>query len=189
MIREIREPGTSSHLPVLAWAQLEVQRHGWGGSVLEFGAGRHSTSFLADLERHGFPTASVEADPEWRAWVGERFPDHLVVDRWDGEWYDVVLIDCGNGADWVAERAATLKAVRGHCAIALVHDWHIGHGHRDNLVASFVHHGWYAPEGGTMHTAICSDLVWIESATIPGGYIYTSWDDAPGDWKWDGWPN
>ena len=24
---------------------------------------------------------------------------------------------------------------------------------------------------------------------IPGGYVYTSWDDASGDWTWDGWPN
>ena len=82
-----------------------------------------------------------------------------------------------------------LKRVRGNCAIVLVHDWHIGSGHRDDLVTAFEHHGWFAPDSGEMHTAICSDRVPIAGATIPGGYVYTSWDDAPGDWRWEGWPN
>ena len=189
-MRTVEKPGTASHLPVLRWAQLEVQRYGWGGSVLEFGAGRHSTSFLADLDRHGFPTASVETDEDWIAWARERFPDHSIGSHYLGEWWDVVLIDNGSNSDtWIEDRVKTLKAVRKHCAIVLVHDWHIGKGHHDNLVGSFKHHGWFAPDEGTMHTAIMSDLVWVENAQIPGGYVYTSWDDAPGDWTWDGWPN
>ena len=62
-----------------------------------------------------------------------------------------------------------MKSVRKHCAIALVHDWHIGKGHRDSLVKRFAHYGWFAPDEGLMHTAICSDLVWVEQASIPGG--------------------
>ena len=185
--------GTLSHLPVLKWAHTEVQRHGWGGSVLEFGAGRYSTAFLYDLERHGFPTLSIEPNGEWLKHLQPRFPEHRFEHSWDGDWWDVVLIDNDDGPasanTWINERAVILKAVKGHCAIALVHDWHIGIGHRDDIVTSFEHYGWFAPENGEMHTAICSDRVPIAGVTIPGGYVYTGWDDAPGDWRWDGWPN
>lgn len=182
--------GTSSHLPVLKWAHTEVQRWGWGGSVLEFGAGRYSTSFLYDLGRHGFPTASIEPPGEWREHLEERFPGHRFDDRFDGEWWDVVLIDNGDQPDtWIAERTRALKQIRGKCAIALVHDWHIGPGHQGDLVTSFEHHGWFAPDERTMHTAIVSDRVEIAGASIPGGYVYTGWDDAPGHWSDPVWPN
>jgi hypothetical protein len=75
-----------------------------------------------------------------------------------------------------------LELVRPHCRVALVHDWHIGKGHRYDVVMSWQHYGWFAPDDGTMHTAICSDELSISDAEIPGGRIYTGWDDAPTEW-------
>lgn len=182
--------GTASHLPVLKWAQAEVQEHGWGGSVLEYGGGMFSTEFLHELDRLGFPTLTIEADPEWTEWLEKAYPGHRIVAKPPDDWWDVVLIDHGKDGTWIDERAFALRAVRNRCGIALVHDWHIGRGHRERDVRAWRYHGWYAPDAGTMHTAIVSDHVDVGKAVIPGGYIYTDWDDAPGAWDAEGvWPN
>lgn len=174
--------GTDSHLPVLAWAQAHT-----AGSVLEFGGGMYSTPQLVEWKRHGFRTATIEESPKWRAWMRDKWPNHRVYDRLTTELLDegwgVVLIDHGEGEwAWIDARAAALTAVRGHCEVALVHDWHIGPGHRGELVEEWAHHAWFAPYSGMMHTAICSDSVEVETARIPGGRIYTGWDNAPTEW-------
>lgn len=179
----ITAAGIDSHLPVLRWAQ----EHSGDGSVLEFGGGMHSTAQLVKFEAEGFRTATIEADPEWRAWLKEQWPEHPVHEdmRVLGQGWGTVLIDHGEGEwAWIDARAAALEACRGNALTALVHDWHIGPGHRGELVESWPHHGWFEPEDGTMHTAICSEVLDVKNAEILGGRIYTSWDDAP-----EVWPN
>lgn len=173
------EAGTYSHLPVLRWAHETL-----GGSILEFGGGLYSTAYLYEEEQKGCKTVTVEQDPQWRAWLRERYPGHKVKARVEvPKFFDVVLIDDGVGEwTWIDHRAKMLELMRGHFGIALVHDWHIGPGHRGELVESFRYHGWYAPADGRMHTAICSDTVELHPDAIPGGRIYTGWHDAPQDY-------
>lgn len=178
----VTAPGIDSHLPVLRWAQKASS-----GSVLEFGGGLHSTSALVMWDWLGYRTATIEEDVRWRDYLAERYPTHRIVasatqellaERWG-----VVLIDHGEGEwTWIDARAKALEAVRGFCQIAMVHDWHIGPGHRDDIVGSFRYHGWFAPDGNLMHTAICSDVIDVTKAEIVGGRIYTSWEDAPMEW-------
>lgn len=166
---------TASHLPALRWAHETA-----GGSVLEFGGGLYSTAYLYELDALGVETATIEADPEWRDWLEETYPGHRVVAEMPEGTWGTVLIDHGEGEwEWIDTRAAALEAVRGRCGIALVHDWHIGIGHRDDIVTAYTHHGWYAPDDGTMHTALCSDIYEVRGAQIEGGNVYTGWDDAP----------
>jgi hypothetical protein len=179
----ITAPGIDSHLPVLKWAQRIT-----GGAVLEFGGGMHSTAFLVDLDAFGLRTATIEADEEWRKLLRERWPDHhtfgpKATDLLLSLGWGVTLIDHGEGEwAWIDQRADALMAVRGHTRIALVHDWHIGPGHRDDLVGAWKHHAWFAPDDGTMHTAMCSDSVAVEEAEILGGRVYSGWEDAPSEW-------
>jgi hypothetical protein len=170
--------GTSSHLPVLQWACSQTR-----GPVLEFGGGLYSTAYLESLDRE---TCTIEAEPAWQQELRERWPDHHIepalTRRLLEHYWGVVLIDHGIGEwAWIDERAAALQQVRGFCEVALVHDWHIGPGHREDTVNAYSFHAWFAPDDGTMHTAMASDVLDVTHAVIPGGRVYTA-SDAPKDY-------
>jgi hypothetical protein len=190
------ERGTSSFLPVLKWAHRAALDHGWGGTVLEYGGGKFSTAFLALLDSQGFPTVTLEADPEWVKWLKAEYPAHKVVLLGSDEanslvekWWDVVLIDHGQPETWIEERTAALKQARRRAGIVLVHDWHIGPGHSEGEVKKWRYYGWFCPDDQEMHTAICSAEVDVTQADIMGGYVYDDWAGAPGQWWDDVWPN
>lgn len=168
--------GTASHLPVLRWA-IEVAGH----RVLEFGGGLFSTAVLHEFDPW---TVTIERDAEWHAKLVEDFPGHRITDNEAvvAEGWDVALIDHGTGEwEWIDQRAAALTSCQGHVGIALVHDWHIGPGHRDDVVARFRFHAWFAPDDGSMHTAMASDIYDVADARIEGGAVYTTYANAPAE--------
>lgn len=169
--------GTSSHLPVLRWACKAVPE----GPILEYGGGLYSTPFFLGLGRE---VVTIEEVPAWREYL-EAQDSHQIEHEMTDEIFQrhdwaVVFIDHGRAPwEWIDQRADALENVRGKCAIALVHDWHVGIGHRDDVVARFMYHGWFAPNAGTMHTAMCSDSIDVRTAKIRGGRVYTGFFDAP----------